>query len=131
MIFGMCVEEADRLLDGHVEHVGDRPALEADLERLAVVALAVALLAGHVHVRQEVHLDLDLAVAAADLAAAALHVEGEAARLVPARPRLLRARVELADVVEQPDVGGRVRARRAPDRRLVDVDDLVDLVEAR
>jgi hypothetical protein len=29
----------------------------------------VALLAGHVHVRQEVHLDLDLAIAAADLAA--------------------------------------------------------------
>ena len=33
-------------------------------------------------------------------------------------------------MVEQPDVGRRVRARRAPDRGLVDVDDLVDLVEA-
>ena len=129
MIFGMCGEEVHRLLDRHVEHVGDRLALEAHLERLAVVALPVALLARHVHVREEVHLDLDLAVAAADLAAAALHVEREAARLVPARPRLLRARVEVADVVEEPDVGGRVRARRAPDRRLVDVDDLVDLLQ--
>src|SRR5918998_2004562 len=76
------------------------------------------------------HLDLDLAVAAAYLAAPALHVEREAPRLVAARPRLLRARVELADVVEEPDVGGRVGARRPADRRLVDVDDLVDLVEA-
>ena len=125
------LEEVDRLLDRHVEHVGDRLALEAHLERLAVVALAVALLARHVDVRQEVHLDLDLAVAAADLAAPALDVEREAPRLVPARPRLLRARVEVADVVEQPDVGGRVGPRRAPDRRLVDVDDLVDLRRAR
>ena len=85
------LEELERLLDRHLEHVGDRLALEADLERLAVVALAVALLARHVDVRQEVHLDLDLAVAAADLAAAALDVEAEAARLVAARPRLLRA----------------------------------------
>ena len=123
------LEELDRLLDRHLEHVGDALALEADLERLAVVALAVALLAGHVDVGQEVHLDLDLAVAAADLAAAALDVEAEAARLVAARPRLLGLGEELADVVEDAGVGGRVGARRAPDRRLVDVDDLVDLAE--
>ena len=86
------LEEVERLLDGHRQHVGDRLALEAHLERLAVVALAVALLAGHVDVRQEVHLDLDLPVAAADLAAPALDVEREAARLVAARARLLRAR---------------------------------------
>ena len=52
----------------HLEHIRDRLALEADLQRLAVVALAVTLLARHVDVGQEVHLDLDLAVAAADLA---------------------------------------------------------------
>ena len=69
------LEELQRLLDGHVEDVGDRLALEMDVERLAVVALAVALLARHVDVGQEVHLDLDLAVSAADLAAPALDVE--------------------------------------------------------
>src|ERR671920_1202669 len=72
----------------------------------------------------------NLSVAAAHLATAALHVEREAARLVAARASLLRAGEEPADVVEDAGVGGRVRARRAPDRRLVDVDDLVDLVEA-
>ena len=123
-------EELERLLDRHLEHVGDRLALEADLERLAVVALAVALLARHVDVGQEVHLDLDLPVAAAHLAAAALDVEREAARLVAARPRLLGLGEQLADLVEQPDVGGRVGARRAADRRLVDRDDLVELLEA-
>src|SRR5439155_16143696 len=78
------LEELDRLLDRHVEHVGDRLALEADVERLAVVALAAALLARHVDVGQEMHLDLDLAVATADLAAPALDVEREPPRLVAA-----------------------------------------------
>ena len=64
-------EEAQRLLDRHLEHVGDRLPLEAHLERLAVVARALARLARHVDVGQEVHLDLDLAVALARLAAAA------------------------------------------------------------
>src|SRR3954453_3814679 len=105
-------EEVERLLDRHVEDVRDRLALEADVERLAVVALAVALLARHVDVRQEVHLDLDLGVAAAPLAAAALDVEREAPRLVAARPRLLRLGEQLAYLVEQPDVGRRVGARR-------------------
>src|SRR3954447_23430865 len=75
-------EELERLLDRHVQHVGDRLALEADVERLAVVALAVALLARDVDVGEEVHLDLDLPVAAADLAAPALDVEREAPGLV-------------------------------------------------
>ena len=83
-------EELERLLDRAVEHVGDALALEAHLERLAVIALAVALLAGHVHVGKEVHLDLDLPVPAAHLATAALDVEAEAPRLVAARARLLR-----------------------------------------
>ena len=84
-------EEAQRLLDGHLEHVGDRLALVADLERLAVVAPALADLARDVDVGQEVHLDLDRAVALARLAAAALDVEREAARLVAAHLRLGRA----------------------------------------
>ena len=52
-------------------------SLNVDVERVAVVAGALAHLARHVHVRQEVHLDLDRAVAGARLAPAALHVEAE------------------------------------------------------
>ena len=48
------------------------------LQRLAIVALALADVAGDVDVGQEVHLDLDDAVALAGFAAAALDVEGEA-----------------------------------------------------
>jgi hypothetical protein len=71
-------EEVERLLDRHLEHVGDRAALVVDLQRLAVVALARADLARDVDVRQELHLDLEDPVALAVLAAAALDVEAEA-----------------------------------------------------
>ena len=124
------LEELERLLDRHVEHVGDRLALEQHLERLAVVALALADVAGDVDVGQEVHLDLDDAVALAGLAAAALDVEGEAAGLVAARLRLGQAGEPFADRREGAGIGRRVGARRAADRRLVDVDDLVDVLEA-
>ena len=123
-------EELERLLDRQVEHLGDVLALERDVERVAVVARALAHLARHVDVGEEVHLDLDRAVARARLAAAALHVEREAPGLVAADLRLLRGREQRADLVEHAGVGGRVRAGRAPDRRLVDVDDLVDVLGA-
>src|SRR5213075_1357965 len=117
-------EELGGLLDRHVQDVGDRLALEVHLERLAVVAGAVADLARDVDVRQEVHLDLDGAVALARLAAAALDVEGEATGLVAADLRLRRLREQLAHVVEDTGVGRRVRPRGAADRRLVDAHDL-------
>ena len=78
MIDGIALEEVQRLVDRHLQHVGDVLALVVDLQRLAVVALALADLARHVDVGQEVHLDLQDAVALARLAAAALDVEAEA-----------------------------------------------------
>ena len=45
----MCIRDSHR----HVEHVGDGLALEQHVQRLAVVALAVADVAGDVDVGQE------------------------------------------------------------------------------
>ena len=77
---GLVGEELEPLLDRQLEHLGDVLALERDVERVAVVARALAHLARHVDVGEEVHLDLDGAVARARLAAPALHVEREPAR---------------------------------------------------
>jgi hypothetical protein len=125
------LEELGRLGDRHLEHLGDVLALVVHAQRVAVVALAVAHLAVDVHVGQEVHLDLDRAVARARLAAAALDVEAEPARLIAAHLRLGRLAEERADAVEHARVRRRVRARRPSDGRLVDVHDLVEVVESR
>ncbi len=76
------------------------------------------------------HLDLDHAVALAGLAAPALDVEGEAPGLVAARLGLGQLGEPFADGGEGAGIGRGVGARRAPDRRLVDVDDLVEQLDA-
>ena len=82
------LEEDEGLVHGHVEHLGDALPLVLHLERLAVVARALADVAGDVDVGEEVHLDPDRAVPLAVLAAPALHVEGESPGLVAAHLRL-------------------------------------------
>src|SRR3546814_12083096 len=105
------LEELDRVLHRHVQNVGDGLALERHLQRLAVVALAVAHVAGDVDIRQEVHLDLQHAVALTGLAPPALAVEGEAPRLVSARLRFWQAGEPVADAGEGAGGIGRAPCR--------------------
>jgi hypothetical protein len=123
------LEEVGRLRDRHLEHLGDVLALVVHGERVTVVALSVADLAVDVDVGQEVHLDLDGAVARTCLAAAALDVEAEPAGLIAAHLRLGRLAEQRADAIEHPRVRRGVGARRPPDGSLIDVHDLVEVVE--
>ena len=123
-------EERARLGDRHREHVGDRPALERDVEHLGAIALAVAIGAAQVDVGQELHLHVLEAVAATGRTAARARIEAERARRVLALARKRRRGKALADRVERADVARRIGARGAADRRLVDQHDLVDQVGA-
>ena len=109
------LEVRQRLLDVHLEHLGDRLALVADLEGLVVEAMSLADRASDPEVSQKVHFELCGAVAFAGLAAAAADVETEAAGLEAAGLGLRKLREELADLVEDLDVGGGVGARRTAD----------------
>ncbi|MNV17227.1 hypothetical protein D3C71_1080100 [compost metagenome] len=104
-------------------------ALVLHLQGLAVVTLALADVAGHIDVRQEVHFHLDDAVPLTGLAAPPLDVEGEATRQVAARPRLLGAGQQLADRGEQAGVGRRVGSRGTADGALIDVHHLVQVLQ--
>ena len=107
-----------------------RPRYFTD-QHVGTIAAALALLAGDVHVLEEVHLELLEAVALALLAAAARHVEGEGARREPERLGARQPREELADLVEGLHVRDGIRARRAPDRLLVDEPDALEVLETR
>jgi len=120
-------EEFERLLDRHFQHFGDVLALVVHFQRFAVVALAVADVARHIDIGQEVHFHLDHAIALTGFAATALDVKAEAPRPVAAFARHRYAGVKLADRRKEAGVGRRVRARRAADRALVDIDDLVEM----
>ncbi len=87
--------------------------------------MAVALVALHIHIGQEVHFDLDHAIALTGLTAAALDVEAEPAGLIAPRLGFWQAGEPVPNGGEGPGIGRRVGSRRAPDGRLVDIDDLV------
>src|SRR5882672_3599239 len=116
-----------RVANLHVEQVGNRVSFVPDRKCLGVVAAAAADFAGYVHVGQEIHFDAAQAIALARLAAAALHVEAEAAGFVAALPRFGEHGEEFADRREDAGVGCGIRARRAADGRLIDLDHFVDL----
>ena len=127
---GDVLEVLQRFLNVHFQHLRDRLAFVADLQRLAVEAMPFTDRAGDPHVGQEIHLQLRRSVPFAGLAAAAADVEAEPARLVSTRFRLGQLGMEPADLVEDLDVGGRVRARRPSDRRLIDGDHPVEVFQA-
>ena len=128
---GDGLKHLHRVLHRHVEHVGDGKALPFYLQCFAVVAFAIAFLARHIDVGQEVHLNLDQAIAAARFAAAALDVERKTPRLVPTRGAFGQLREPVADVGERAGVGRGVRTRGAANGGLVDVDHLVAMFQTR
>src|SRR5213078_1024977 len=119
-----------RVVDGHAQDVRDVLAAPRHLERLVVVARAVAGRAGRVDARHEEQLDADEAFALARLAASLGDVEREAAGVVAARARGRRRREDPAHAVEETGVGREVRARRPADRLLVDAHEALDALHA-
>ena len=105
---GDGVKEFAGVFDGHVQHFADVLAFVFHFQGFAVVAFAVADVAGDVDIGQEVHFHLDHTVALAGFAAAALDVEAEAAGLVAACSGFLGAGKQVAHGGEDAGVGGGV-----------------------
>jgi len=122
-------EKLRRFLDCHVEHVGDVLPFIPDVQGLLVKPRAMANVAEDIHVRKEIHLDGDRAVALTMLAPPPLHVEGKAPGFIAAGLRLGQAREQVADTVKDADVSHGIRARGSADRALVDVDYLIDILK--
>src|SRR5580658_5587444 len=123
-------EELQRVRRGKVQNVTDGVTFIADGQRFGIVALAAADFAHHVDVGQEIHFDTAQAIALAGFAAAAFDVEAEAAGAIAAFARFGKHGEQFADGREDAGVGGGVRARRAADGGLIDLDNFIDLVGA-
>src|SRR5690606_6542975 len=78
------VEVLQCLLYRQIQHLADVTAPIADVERFAVIALAATYIAGHIHVWQEVHLDLDDTISLTRFTASTFNVERKAARIISA-----------------------------------------------
>ena len=125
LYFWQVLKEGQALFHAHLQYIIDALALIFDLQRLPVIALALAHLAGDIHIRQKVHRDLQNTGALARLAPAALHIKGEPPNLIPPHFGLVGGSKNLPNVIEHPGVGGRVAAGRPPYGALVDINDLI------
>ncbi len=128
---GNVLEQLHRAAARHIEHVGDRLPVITHGQRLGIVAPPAARVALDPHVGQKVHLDPQLTVPLAGLAAPAGHVETEPPRRVTPQARLGQLRIQRTDQVEDARVRGRVRRRRRTQRLLIDADHLVDAARCR
>src|SRR6185437_2872980 len=127
---GNIFEHLERLLDGQIEKIGDRIALVAHGKRLRIVALAAADFAGDVDIRKEIHFDAALPIALAGLAAAALDVEAEAPGLISALAGFRQHGEKLANGAENAGVSGGIGARGAADGGLVNLNYLINVLDA-
>src|SRR5947209_7017702 len=101
-----------------------------NLQCFAIVALAFTHFTGYIHIGQEVHLDFDDTLTLTSFTTSSLYIEGEAPRCVTSDACLRDLCEEFTDAGEGIGVGSRVRARCASDRRLIDVDNLVQICQA-
>lgn len=124
------MEEVAGFAYGELEDLMDVETLVCDLEDLGLEAGAFAVFANQFDIGEELHFDGDGAVALAGFAATAGDVEGEVAGLVAALLGLGGGRKQVANLVEGFDVCDRVGAWRAADGRLVDENDIGEMVVA-
>ena len=93
-----------------------------------VISLAFALLARNKNVRQEMHFDFDNSVALTFFASASGDVERESASLITPFFSVVGRGEKFPDIGERARVSGGVRPRRPTYRRLVDCDDLIEIL---
>ena len=127
---GYVLKEFAGLIDGHVEYVSYRLSFKTYLQRFPVVSLAVTFFARHLDIRQEVHLNGLIAVAATRLATSPFHVEREASGLVATNLCLGQIDEEVSDIREYPRISSRIRTWRPTNRTLVDVHYLVYIFQS-
>ena len=81
----------------------------------------------NVNIRQEVHFNLDDAVAFTILAASAFNIEAEPSLFIPPQLGFVGFRKQTANVIKNTGIRCRITPRCTPNRTLVNVDELFDI----
>ena len=117
-------------LHRHIQDIIDILSLVANLQGFPVVAFSVTNLAGHIDIRQEMHLDLYNTVSGAGLTTSTLHIEGETPLGIASLLGILGAGKEVTNQVEDAGIGCRIGAGGSSNRALVNVYDFIQSFQA-
>src|SRR5208283_3373367 len=128
---GEVLQDWQGIGDRRFQEIGDGVSLVLYRQRLVIVAFAAADLAQDIDIGKKIHLDTALAFPLASFAASAGNVKREAPRPIATLPRFRQHGVEIANLGEDAGVGRGIRTRCTPNRRLVNLDDLIDKLSSR
>src|SRR5208337_4075439 len=128
---GNVFENLEGIAGRQIQNIVDAVPLVANSKRFRIVAAAATNFAGDIHVREKIHFDAAEAFSLAGFATPAFHVEAEAPGAVTALAGFREHGKELANGGEDAGVGGGIRARRAANGRLIDLDDFVDVLDSK
>src|SRR5579863_9095186 len=100
------------------------------LQRFAVVAFTLANFTWHVDIGQEIHLNAHNALTLTGLTPSTLDIEREPPRLIATQTRLRHLREQITDDGKGCGIGSGIRARCTPNRRLININHLVQMLQS-
>ena len=127
--FRLVFKEDTGLVDRHIQYIGNIFPFVSDFERLPIIAFSLADIAGNINVRQEMHFDLDQAVAGTGLTTSPFDIKGKASLPVASKLGVLRRGKQIPDIVENAGICCRIGARRPSDRALIQLDHLIHIFQ--
>ena len=122
---GNVLEKIQRFFNGQIQNLRNIEPVVLNRQGLFVVSGSVALLAFHVNIRQEIHLNFFDPLPLAKLAPPAFDVERKTPRLIAAASRLSGFGEKLPDKRESPGISGGIGTWRSAYRRLVHHHDFI------
>ena len=114
----------------HVQYIVDIFVFVFYFQCFSVVTFTLADFTWNIYISQEVHLDLDDPVSAAGLTSAALYIKAESALLVASCLGISRRCKKIPDLIKHASVSSRVGSGGTSNRRLINIDHLVQLLQS-
>ena len=127
---GYVFHQRIRIADIHFEQVGDGIAFVLHGEGFPVIALSLARFAQDMNIGQKTHFDAAQSIPLAVFAAPAFDIETESSGLIAADAGLGKHRKKLSEWGEKPGVGGRIGTGSPADRRLIDFNHLIQVLDS-
>ena len=127
---GNILKKCHSLLHSHIQHVEYILPLIFDLKGFSVVAFSAADFTGDVNIGEEVHLYFNDSVTAAGFTSAALHIEAEPSFFITPCLGILCGSKQIPYHIKYAGISSRIGTGRTPDRGLINIDHLIQLLYA-
>ena len=123
-------KELQCLLNRHIKYVRNCFAAVSNFQSFTIIPFALAYLAWNIHIGQKMHLYLYYTITAAGFATSAFNVKAESTVCISVHFRIGRHCEHFTDKVKNAHIGCGIASRRPADRRLINIDYLIKILNS-